>query len=417
MFTALDLKYAIRELQDVVGALFDKAYQLDRNTFLFQFHKSGQGKLLLMVHVGEALYLTAEKKSAGTTTSFAMFLRKKLEQQRVAAIAQKGFERIVEITFSHGLVLILELFSKGNILLLEQGKILACWEEQTWKDRTIKKGLPYQYPPLKHDPFSLDTNEFQEILQSSEKGSVVQSLAVDFGLSGRYAEEVCLRAGVQKKKKHVDVPKLLKQIHALGTEEIRANIVLFGDSFVVNPIDLNIYAESPKEYFSSFHQALAFSFTQRAETEEHVASTEKTNDRIAQQRKQLEELEKKSVAYKELGDLIYAQYEPLESLLQMIKAKNWNVQHPLIKELKKTERKVVVTLDGKDVALDITKNIVQNATFYYDIAKKAKRKIPGAQAALQTTLQKSQRKERKENSPQIARKKVSGYRIEISQKD
>ena len=407
MFTAFDLRYIARELQDpLVGAIFDKAYQTSARSFLFQFHKSGQGKQLLMVHIGEALYLTHEKKTMERNSSFAMFLRKHLEQSRVVSLEQKGFERIAEITFSNGLVLVIEVFSKGNIALLENGKVLACFEEQAWRDRTVKKGVAYQYPPLKHDPFTLDTPEFQEILQSSKKESVVQSLAVDFGLSGRYAEEVCMRAGVPKKKKSIDVPKLLKQIRALGVQEIKANIVRFGDQLAVNPIEMLIYENAQKELFPSFNQALEFCYSQGEEEERKAASREKTEDLAGKQREQLAELEKKAVLYKELGDLIYTHYADLETLLEEVKKKNWNVKNNLIKELRKPERKVIVTLDGKDAALDITKNMVQNATFYYDIAKKSKRKIPNARAVLQATLKKAEIKEHKKAAQKLHRKKA-----------
>ncbi len=407
MFTAFDLKYAVREMHSYLdGAIFDKAYQTGEEEFLFQFHKSGQGKQMLNVKVGEAAYLTREKKNTERKSNFAMLLRKHLEQSRIVSLEQKGFERIIEINFSNNLILILELFSKGNIVLVEQGKIAACFDEQAWRDRTVKKGVEYKYPPLKHDPFTLDTPEFQEILQSSKKESVVQSLAVDFGLSGRYAEEVCLRAGVQKKKKSVDVPKLLKQIQALGTQEIKANIVRFGDQIIANPIDLQIYEDAQKEWFSSFNQALEFCYSQEEEKERQTEKKEKVDDLAAKQKEQLEDLEKKAVTYKEIGDLIYANYTALEELLKEIKKNNWNVKDKLIKELRKPERKVIVNLEGKDVALDITKNIVKNATFYYDIAKKSKRKIPNAKAILEQTIRKGERKERKESAQKVIRKKA-----------
>ena len=409
MLSALDIKYAVRELKVLEGAIFDKIYQPLKKEFLIQFHKSGEGKKILRVIVGEAIFLASGRDNADNPSGFIMFLRKSLDQARAEKIEQKGFERIVEITFSNGMKIIIELFSKGNFVLADEDeKILACLEEQEWRDRKVEKGEKYEYPPSREDPFRLDANEFQKILNTSEKDSVVKALAVDFGFSGKYAEEICKRAGVEKKKKKVDVNKIFSQAQALGMHKINANIVRFGDSTIVNPIEMVIYDIAEKEYFKSFNDALDYYYSNLPDKEE-AKDKKKIWNVIKKQKEHIIELEKKSTEYKIIGDIIYSNYNLIEDLINEVKSRKWDVKNDFIKELKKSEGKFVVNINGYEIAIDISKKVNENATFYYAIAKKSRKKIENAKKALQDFTERSKNAEKKTGRIRKTERKKDWY--------
>lgn len=406
MLSALDIKYLMRELKFLEGAIFDKVYQPSRKEFVIQLHKSGEGKKLLKIIAGESIFLTTNKGEFDNPSGFVMFLRKNLEQQRIEKIEQKDFERIVEITLSKGFKIILELFSKGNFILVdEKDKIIACLEEQEWKDREVKKGKKYEYPPSRENPFKMNTSEFQRILNTSEKDNVVKSLAVDFSLSGKYAEEICKKAKVIKKRKKVDVNKIFSQIQVLNSCKIKANIVKFGDSMAVNPIEMFIYEDEAKEYFKTFNEALDYYYSNIPD-KELLKDRKRIEDTIEKQKDNLKELEKRSKDYKIIGDIIYANYNLIDNIINDIKEKKWNVKNKLIKEMKKDERKVILNIDGHDIAINIIKKVTDNASFYYDVAKKSRKKIENARKAIEEFIEKAKKsKTKKDVRPKTARKK------------
>ncbi|MDO8556308.1 MAG: ribosome rescue protein RqcH [Nanoarchaeota archaeon] len=390
MLTAFDFVYVVRELQPLVGAIFDKIYQPDFKTFLMQLHQSGTGKIYVMIRAGEAIYQTTEKPAADNPSGFVMYLRKKLDQARITSIEQKGFERIIEITFNNGITLIVELFSKGNLLVIENDEIISCLEEQTWKDRTVKKGEKYVYPPLKHDPLSMEAEELQAVVKNSDKDNLAITLATDLAFSGKYAEELCIRAGIDPRAKRIDFTKLAKMIHAMTFMKIEANSIMHEKKMIISPITMKLYAEEEQKpvLYPTFQAAIQAFYNYEAGKiatgkEEHYYAL------AAQQEAHIKELEEKAIMCKEKGDLIYSHYTEIEALIAEVKKNNWNVKHDLIKQLNKSDRKFIVSIQGMDISIDILKNTTSNANFYYEAAKRARKKIPGTIQALETLKQKA----------------------------
>ena len=165
--TALDLHYLLRELAELKGARVDKIFQQQENKrdFLFVFHKPEKGKLMLRISLPGLVYFT-DKKAVfpQQPPGYCMFLRKYLSGTRVVGVKQHDFERIIEFTFrfkENSFILIVEMFSKGNMILCEDDyKIKSPLENQNWKDRTIRGGIKYSYPPKQIDTKGLSKENF-----------------------------------------------------------------------------------------------------------------------------------------------------------------------------------------------------------------------------------------------------------------
>jgi len=202
--SAFDLRFLVREWQALTDARVNKVWQSDsdKKRLLVELHRPREGRCWLLIHPPDAMHLTAAKGSwPATPPGFCLFLRKHLEGGRLRAIAQLGFERIVRLDFEgkEARVMYVELFSKGNVILCDaDGKILSLAETQTWADRTLRGGIPYQLPPAQPDVPALSEAEFLAKLRASRKDNLAVALAVDLGLSGRWAEEVLRRARVDK---------------------------------------------------------------------------------------------------------------------------------------------------------------------------------------------------------------------------
>ncbi|MBI2143089.1 NFACT family protein, partial [Candidatus Woesearchaeota archaeon] len=163
-------------------------------------------KRFLVIAAPSAVFSAVSKpETAEKPGGFCGMLRQHLGNVRLISVSQLGSERIVEVIFSlkqRRLRLIVELFSKGNLILVdEKNVIICCAEHQAWKDRTVRPGFAYQQPPATADFASMNEAQFGLAVLSSEKDSVVKALAVDLGLSGAYAEELCSAAVIDKDKK------------------------------------------------------------------------------------------------------------------------------------------------------------------------------------------------------------------------
>ena len=348
--TAVDITFLVRELKELEGSIVEKVFHPEKRILVAQLHKSGTGKILLRIVTGSGIYITKEKpvsEASEKPSSFSMLLRKKLKQARVTDVVQPELERVIEIQFSNGLKLIIETFSKGNVVLCEKdGTIIAALEKQEWKHRSIKKGVKYILPPGGKNPFHMTEKEFSSAFKKSDKESAVKVLAMDFSLGGKYAEEVCLAAKIEKNRKRVDVSKIFKEILRLKNRPLKPFLILDSNRIVeFSPIELKSYKETPKKSVTSVSAALEELFNT---VSQDTVLAAKGKDRLVslakKQELQIEKLKKKGEEYKKIGDLIYEKYNEIEKIIKEIKDNNWKVKNPLVKELNKKERKVILEL-------------------------------------------------------------------------
>jgi predicted ribosome quality control (RQC) complex YloA/Tae2 family protein len=364
--TSLDLHYLVREFQQLVGARVDKIYEQseDKKEFLFVFHKPSVGKLMLRIHLPNLAYLTDYKQIfPETPPGFCVFLRKHLASGKIKEVRQKGFDRILEIVFDtkEGVrILICELFSKGNMVLVDSDyKIKGLLESQNWEARTVRGGAKYEYPPAQADTPSLGEEQVKEIISKSKMDLVVKTLAVDFGLGGLYAEEVCKRAKVAKDKSKLEKAELktiADSVKGLFNQEIKAN--KFNDEIV--PFYLAAGATERTDY-ESFSKALddnlsvkAMSAAEDKVVKEKQTKQDKVRLVIEKQGQRLKELEQSIADNQRKGELIYEHYQEVKEILDSInldrKKMSWEelkkkyASNKIIKEINEKEGKIVVEL-------------------------------------------------------------------------
>ncbi len=144
---SLELAAIVHELQILVKGKISQIYHTEEQ-FLFQLHAMGKGKQLLRIIPGKLLNLTSRKETSLRPSGLCMLLRKYLDQAFIRNVHQRDSERIVvfELEKAEKYFLIVELFSKGNVVLTdEQLVVLAALDQRVWKDRTIKVGEKYHF--------------------------------------------------------------------------------------------------------------------------------------------------------------------------------------------------------------------------------------------------------------------------------
>ena len=200
--SSVELAALIKELQFVERGKVSQIYHQDKKELLLQLHAIGQGKQLLKIVPGKFLCLTHEKHPPLRPTGFCMQLRKYISNASIKKLYQQGSERIVvfELEKKEKFYLIIELFSKGNIILTDKNfVIIGTLERQIWKDRSVVAKEKYVFPTPGVDWKKLTSVELGKVLKKSDKKNLATSLATKVGLGGVFAEEVCARSGVDGK--------------------------------------------------------------------------------------------------------------------------------------------------------------------------------------------------------------------------
>ena len=392
--SSLDIFFISKELLHLVGTRIDQIYQIGKREIKISLR--GDGKRELIVAPNYLCITRFEYKAPKKPGNFAMLLRKHLNGGIIRGVAQHGFDRIVEFEIRGRGKLIVELFSRGNIILLdENNRITAILESQEWKDRTLKPGLPYVYPPEMPDVKSMSADDFALVL--GRRSEVVKALASDLGLGATYANEILKRAGIHPKEcaDRKKAGKLYRVLKDVLSSEINAGIIRAGiDNKLedVVPIDMMVYAGLEREEKPSFNEAVDEYFSQLRIGEEGMAAAGEYNAEIRRlekvienQKKTLEEMSRKAEEYKRMGDLVYTSFQQIEEVLDGIKAakadgKNWveYSQEKGIRVIDPAMRRIEVG----GVAISIDKSVSENAAFYYEKAKKAKSKLSGVKKAL-----------------------------------
>jgi predicted ribosome quality control (RQC) complex YloA/Tae2 family protein len=101
--------------------------------------------------------------------SFPMLLRKHLKNATVTEVRQHNFDRILEIDIQkeHRFTLVVELFSQGNIILLdESNQIILPLKHRHAQGRKITSKEEYHYPPERGiHPLNVELGELKYLFK------------------------------------------------------------------------------------------------------------------------------------------------------------------------------------------------------------------------------------------------------------
>lgn len=199
----IDVAALAAELALVRGARVDKVYQPAKDRILVRLRKTGAGRTDLLFQLGK--FLTATKRppeNPDKPSMLAQVLRTELENGRVTAVTQLGFDRLLRLTVERGdgvRHLVFELFGDGNLLLLDaDGCIKLPLRGEDFAARSLRKGEPYQPPPAGPDPLAMDLAALRTAAHMATQKDLVRWLASGLGFGPAWAEEMCLRSGLDK---------------------------------------------------------------------------------------------------------------------------------------------------------------------------------------------------------------------------
>lgn len=437
----VDINAICYELNEILeGARVDKSFQPTKDTVIMRFHVRGTGRVDVVFQAGVRIHTTRYPlDNPKIPPSFPMVLRKHLKGANIVSIKQHNFDRVVEIKIKKEktYTLVIELFSKGNIILLDEaGNIVIPLKRKQWSDRDISSKKEYKYPPKRGiNPLELQKKDLIQLFNDSNT-DLIRTLARS-GLGGVYSEEIVLRSGIDKKTissnlGDEEINKIYETIldifNPLKNHKINPNIVIRNDNISdsskdlnkinkpkedVLPLNLQLYEDNneyKREYFDTFNEAADEFFSKRIKDEIKGVQEDiwdkkvgKYEKRLKIQNETLNGFKNTIKVSKQKGDLLYANYSQIENLLNVIqnarsKEYPWKQIAKTLKDAKKSGMdeaqivdsmdklgNLVLDIDGEKISIDSKIPIPENAEMYYEKAKKAKRKIEGALIAIENT--------------------------------
>ena len=299
------------------------------NGFINKVQTTQDGLLKLKVHTKKGdknLLITKEALFTSNSSvpakqnpgGFSAFLKKFLFNQRIISITQKGVDRIVIFEFPD-YDLILELFAKGNLILIDKNKKIArALKKEKWKDRELAIGEEYKFPSSQGiSPLDEKETDFVEQMQTNSKtafGAVVEILNVSPKIIEFIFEENKLdkKTNANELDKKV-IKKLLKDIQKIYSSDATTAYVYKNTLYSV---ELN---KEKEQKFESLNAALNFLVKDNPSTKEVVKEikVEKKTDNYSAQ---IEQAKVNEVKFKEVGNEIYSRYTEINQIIDAVNA-------------------------------------------------------------------------------------------------
>ena len=307
----IEIHWLIEEMEkSLLNGWFQKIWKLEDGYKMRIRTNENQD---VIIKPPDAVFITRYSYETVDPNGLIMKIRKELGNAKLTEINQPNFDRLIEFKFSSGHRIIVELFSKGNLIFVgPDGKTLAAHRYESWSDRVIRPNKEYNYPSSSGlNPFEMTLDEFSKIFGERD---IIRSLVRNVKLGNTYLEEVCRLAGEDKNAKEPkDVERLYNAVKEIAER--------YSPGIQEMPVLFKI-GDGEFEPTSTFSEALD-KFWSPKETKtvkkEKTDKIGKLRARLKEQENILRQMEEDSVKYKQIGDKIYEHYQDLEALMSKIR--------------------------------------------------------------------------------------------------
>jgi predicted ribosome quality control (RQC) complex YloA/Tae2 family protein len=285
------------------------------------------------------------------------------------------------------------------------------------------------FPLSRFDPKTGGLDGFKKAIAGST-ADVVRTLATSANIGGQYAEEACLRAGIDKSRKakgltDEEMSGLFTSITEIITTIMTApspRVVYDGALAVdVSAIELRLHSHLRAEPMPTLSAALDI-FVRSVRVEEKKEEKDEELERLLRQMEQMTQnvtrQREESERLAERANSLYINYQLATDMLARMKEiapmGDWEAIRSSMMGLPgvvavdpKGHTATVRLGDFDDVKVDYTANLEENANLLFLDAKEAKSKLVGAeQAAKDTELKIAHRRKKGEAIARIAVKEV-----------
>lgn len=341
--TSIEINRVISELEKrLENSRLRKFYDLGDGAFKFLFYKKEESTLVYCKLL-RTFNQTEFAEKADDATPFAMGVRKRLENATLTGIFQYNSDRMIVLDFGkEGYRLIIEMFGKGNIILINNtGRIEICYRNVRYRDRSVGPGNSYTFPGDEGLSFSSITEEqIKNRLNSPEDKKLISYLSDMINIGPIYLEDVIKRSGFDPREnasKIKDMERIVKGL-VLFFERIKEEkprvYLEEGKMKDYSMVQLERYKELESKEYSSLNGLLDEIFVeQRMERrdEQKEAAKSKIKSNIEAQKELVLSTKKEIGEYSSAGNVIFSNMQAINGLISYLQ-KNRNVKIDEVKD-------------------------------------------------------------------------------------
>lgn len=396
-FTSLDTLAVAREVRALSRARVDKVFDGAAGGWSLAFRVPGEGRRELLLVPGKyaALLATGESGHSEELSPFARELRRLLVGAGLRGANEPNGERYLELALGRGddpepLLLALEMFGTGNLIVAQGGRIVAVAQTRRWAHRQVRVGADYNRPPVRLDPWVVGRAELEAELARS-RNDLASTLAARLSFGGPVAEELIVRAGldgaepashrptVAAERLYSAIAELLREVgdRPKGFVYAREGSVVdatpyssrrwSGDADVVETTRPT-FSEAAHEYFRSL--VVVPPSAAEAEAERGRRALEHLRE---QQTTAIATLAGSIRNLQGAAETIFAHYPEAEAAI--VQARRDRPEDP----------RITVALGRQEVTLRVDRTPRESAQELYGEVKRLQSKLAGARAALAET--------------------------------
>lgn len=387
--SALDIAAIVRELSAVLPARVNSVHSPAASTLALEVYSQKAGRALTIVLDADGfVFLTGNQfKTLERSTLLEEFVE--LRGSWVHFCTQADFDRVVTMEFSGGYAAVLELLSKGNIVLLKEGRVLSALNYIRVKGRRIEPGSEYAPPPVRGAPLEQPVQV--------DGASLIQALSRAYNAPAELLEEGIRRAGRDPLEAPSGVPpETLERIRLECTaiiEQVRTgdtepNIVQQGEvpvsfhpvRFTQREGTTTVVFPTMNEAVSAYYESFIVDKVSRQATAARSHAIEAKLASAGKSRQTAEEYATRASEIRRVAQTILANPDAISRALVLARGKEFDKANAILNGLSlavKNATGISVTLEG-GVNLDPRLSPFVNAGRLFEQAKQLERKAEEA---------------------------------------
>ena len=397
----IELAYLVKEIgEQVRGCYVSNIYGINRNSLLFKMRHPDKPDIMLMIS-SMGMWTTSKKIDPIEPNKLLRRLRNDLLRSKIEKIEQIGAERIAYLTFSNfdnRLVLIVEFFGEGNMLLCNYNKkILALMHSIDVRHRQLRVGLEYKPPQDGLDILELKKEEFRKILSTST--SIGKIIGRGLGLPKKYVEEIIRLSSVDRMKPSNELLEdefeaIFDVINTTISNVVNGKhdpaIITDTDNSDVFPIRFSDDNAKAREV-PSFNEGLDIIFTEQILQKGKSLYSEEAEKRIKELQNRLEEqknaitiVQEKSKSIADVANLLFSMQSEGKSKIIELDVEQILKNHNA--ELIKEKGISILKINDAKVKINLNSPLPSIASTLFDESKKQK----GAIASIEKLIKKTE---------------------------
>lgn len=375
--TIVDLYASAREMRNLIGRRVENIYKTPSG-YLFKF--AGGSYLIIDETRASLTGVLGERDYRGAET-----LRGLLRDEKLDDVTVPRFDKILVLKFGE-VDLIAELLKPFNLIAVKGGKIVWLDHYYRGKDRELKTGVPYSYPPMPYvDPLAQRDAALRALAEGKD---LRRALSRELGLGPEVAEEVYQRSSGNADRALAVLEELIREV-TLG--QLRPTLyVSNGVPVTVTPIRfISINADTTEE-FDAFWKALDKYFIEielRKAIEKKTANITSRRQKLEQTIKSLEveieEYRRKGEELRRIAQtMMNIKYE-LEDLMGRLNTAT-NVENESIRiiDVDRKRREAVLETSGIKFVVKLDQPVGKQISSMFEEAKEYLRKAEKAEETL-----------------------------------